>query len=705
MSVVEPKPEPPARPEAGGVESPSVRSLAEVPTRIAVLGNPNVGKTTLFNRLAGVRHKTANFPGTTQEAHLGRLVGGSSAASGEAKASAPLLIDLPGVYSLSLNVAEAQICRAVLAGELAPMGTTPAAPDALLVVVDATNLLRTLALAAEAAAMGKPMVVAVNQMDVARRRGLHVDADALSQRLGCPVVAISARTGDGIDGLVSALRQPVQPLKEFGGLGERSEIEAWADSVYAEVASASSPVSNKLADRLDAAFTHPLVGVGLFAAVMTGLFWVIFRLANYPMDWIDALFGWAGGTVAGTLPEGPIQSLLVDGVIAGVGATVIFLPQIVLLFFLLSLLEGTGYLARAAFVIDRLLRPFGLSGHAFVPLLSGHACALPGIMAARAVPDRRDRIATILAVPFMSCTARIPVYVLLTTLLFPGRPGLQALAFTGCYALGVVAGLVTSLLFRRTVLKGKSLPMALELPAYRLPDLRLALLTTRDRAWVFLRKAGVVILGISVVLWWLGTYPQSPPPREAVELQAVATAIETTGQEVWVLESRPAFGLVQGEAVSAAEVRAQAESIAARHSARRTVLGRLGATMQPVFEPLGYDRQLVIGVLASFAAREVFVSTMAVQVIGREDFDEDNGIQDALANAKRDDGTPVFGTATSWSLLVYYVLAMQCLPTLAVTAREAGGWKWAGLQLGWMTMLAYVLAAAAYRIALAMGAS
>ncbi len=686
MSVIEPKPES-TNAAASGAEI--AQSVAKVPSLIAVLGNPNVGKTTLFNRLAGVRHKTANFPGTTQEAHLGRLIGGASAASGDARAAAPALVDLPGIYSLTLNVPEAEICRATLAGEVAPVGSTPAVPDALLVVVDATNLMRTLAIAVEAASMGRPMVVAVNQIDLAQRSGLHVDAHRLGERLGCPVVLISARTGEGVDELASALRQPARAHPVFTTMTERGDIEHWTDQTYAAVASASSPVSNRLSDRLDAAFTHPLIGVGLFAAIMTGLFWVIFRLANYPMDWIDALFGWAGSSVARVLPEGPIQSLLVDGVIVGVGATVIFLPQIALLFFLLSLLEGTGYLARAAFVIDRLLRPFGLSGHAFVPLLSGHACALPGIMAARAVPDRRDRLATIMAVPFMSCTARIPVYVLLTTLLFPGRPGLQAMAFTGCYVFGVLAGLLTAALFRRTLARGPSLPMAMELPTYRLPDLRLALLTTRDRSWVFLRKAGVVILGISIVLWWLGSYPQSEPPPEAIELRAAAILAETENVS----------------SVNPSELRAQADAIEGRYSARHTALGRLGSAVQPVFEPLGYDRQLVIGVLASFAAREVFVSTMAVQVLGRDEDDGSTSIRDGLARATRDDGTPVFGVATSWSLLVYYVLAMQCLPTLVVTAREAGGWKWAWLQLGWMTLLAYSLAALAYWIARSMGAA
>ncbi|MFK7759297.1 MAG: nucleoside recognition domain-containing protein, partial [Phycisphaerales bacterium] len=368
------------------------------------------------------------------------------------------------------------------------------------------------------------------------------------------------------------------------------------------------------------------------------------------------------------LPPGPIHDLLIDGVIAGIGGTLIFLPQIVLLFFLLALLEGTGYLARAAFVIDRVLRPFGMSGHAFVPLLSSHACAIPGIMAARAVPDPKDRLATILVAPFMSCTARIPVYVLLTVILFPDSPGMQAIAFSSCYAIGVLAGLLSSMLVRRTLLRGRSRPMAMELPSYRFPDLKAAIMLTLDRALMFLRKAGTLIVAISIVLWWLGAYPHSQAPAQSTQLR------EQAAQNT--------------DPVQSSELEAQADSIELRNASANSFLGKIGSTVQPVFAPLGYDRQLTIGVLASFAAREVFVSTMAVQVAGSDDT-EDDSVLSAIANAQRDDGTPLFDRGTSWSLLVYYILAMLCLPTVIVTAKEAGGWRWAWLQLGWMTLLAY----------------
>ena len=635
------------------------------PIRVAILGNPNTGKTTLFNRLCGVRHKTSNFPGTTQEARIGFPRGLPEGSE---------LIDLPGIYSLELDQSEAAICRDVLAGQLAPRGEAVEAPDVVLVVTDATNMPRNLMLVGEAIRRCLPTVIAINMVDASRRKGIHADEGVLTERLGVEVVPCSARTGEGLGALLAALtraRIPTEspPPSENG-------LALWADDLYARMAAGDDqPRPDTFTDRLDRAVTHPLLGLGAFVAVMAGLFFVIFSLAAYPMGWIESIFAHLGALVGNVLPPGAIHDLLADGVVAGIGATVVFLPQICLLFFLISLLEDTGYLARAAFVMDRVLRPFGLNGHAFVPLLSSHACALPGIIAARAVPDRRDRLATILTAPFMSCTARIPVYVLLTVLLFRDSPLMQALAFTGCYALGISAGLLSALVARRTILRGPSRPMALELPSYRLPSLRTALLAAWDRGVVFLKKAGTIILAISIVLWWLGAYPSAQPPPEAVELRERARA----------------------PGADAEALLAEADAAEARHATRRSFLGRMGEAVEPVFRPLGYDRQLTVGVLASFAAREVFVATMAIQIAGRDDVEE-SGVFEAVATATRDDGrTPIFTRATSWSLLIYYVLAMQCLPTLAVTAKETGHWKWALLQLGWMWGLAYVSSLIVYQ--------
>lgn len=635
--------------EVGSAVPSAAPSVAQT---VALVGNPNVGKSTLFNALAGRRQKTANFPGTTQEAHL---------ASVRAPRGEVLLADLPGCYGLHLDTSESRICKGVLAGDpndtMAIKGFTTGRPDAVAIVVDATNVPRNLRLAGEVIALGLPTIVVVTMIDAAERRGITIDARKFEAALGCPVVFASGKTRRGVGGVggVGGVLPALARARVAAGPLGAAHIDAWADAVYAKACTADVRTRDAVTDRLDLAFTHPVLGVAAFAAIMTGLFWAIFSLATIPMDAIEGFFGWLGGVVGDTLPEGAVADLLADGVLAGVGGTLVFLPQIVLLFFLIALLEQTGYLARAAFVIDRLLRPFGLPGHAFVPLLSGHACAIPAIMSARAIPDFRQRVATILAIPFMSCSARIPVYVLLTQVLFPASTARQALAFTGCYALGAGAGLLTAVVARRTILRGKSPPMALELPRYQWPGPIGAARVALHRGWLFIRKAGTVILAISIVLWWLSAYPQPP---------------EGAGDP--------------------------------REAARVSFLGRIGDAVQPVFAPIGADRQLTIGILASFAAREVFVGTMAVQVAGTDDA-QDAGVRERLMEAARDDGTRVFTPATSWAMLVFFVLAIQCLPTLVVTAREAGGWKWALLQFAWMTGVAYVAAAVVYGVVGAIG--
>ncbi|MBL8746703.1 MAG: ferrous iron transporter B [Phycisphaerae bacterium] len=654
----------------GGDPLPS----AGLVTRVALIGNPNTGKTTVFNRLSGLRHKTSNFPGTTQEARLGFLDCGARTVE---------LIDLPGVYSLELDQTEAEVCRSVLAGQIAPRGEPIAAPDAVCVVIDSTNPSRGLVLLGETLRRRLPTLVALNMSDLARRAGMEIDEIRLSETLGCPVIRCSARSGEGLEALRGAMGRASIPI--MTPPGDEESLVRWAESVESSVFRVSVEDwarGERLTDRVDRGLTHPIAGVLAFGVIMTGLFWSIFSLASYPMDWIESVFGLLGSVVKSVLPAGVLRDLLADGVVAGIAGVVVFLPQICLLFFLISLLEDTGYLARAAFVMDRVLRPFGLPGHSFVPLLSSHACALPGIMAARAVPDRRERLATILVAPFVTCSARLPVYVLVTGLLFPGEPMKASLAFVGAYALGIAAAMGSALLARRTILRGPARPMALELPTYKWPSVQTALLTTYDRALVFLKKAGTNILAICIALWWLSAFPHVAPPAEATAMRERALA---AGPD------------------EASELNATADRLERSHASAESFMGRIGRTVQPVFAPLGYDWQLTVGVMASFAAREVFVSTMAVVVAGEEDA-ESEGVIDRVATAKRSDGvTPVFTRATCWSLLVYYVLAMQCLPTLAVTAREAGGVRWALLQLAWMSGVAYLAALAVYQVARAAG--
>ena len=635
--------------------------------RVALVGNPNTGKTTLFNLLCGARAKVANFPGTTTSVRAGRC---------ELSGRQVEIMDLPGVYDLRYRSPETRITRDLLAGQRG------AAPDAVLVLVDACNLTRNLVLVGELLAFGRPVVVALNMMDLAARRGLSIDIGRMAQSLGVPVVPTVARKGGGVDRLGPALDAALiagppttPPETRPAPDASLEELTAWAEAiVQRSVVDTGSRVSvDSVTDRLDRAFTHPVLGVILFALVMGALFYTLFTLAAVPMDLIEATFARLGDLARTWLPEGPVRDLLTDGIVGGVAGTVVFLPQICLLFLLISLLEDTGYLARAAFVMDRLLYRFGLPGHAFVPLLTAHACALPAIMSTRLIPDRRDRLATVLVAPFMSCSARLPVYVLLTSLIFAGRPVLAAAAFVGCYLLGAAAALLSAVLFGRTILKGRARPMVLELPTYKTPSLTNAVLTAKDQAISFLRSAGTVIMAICIVMWWLSAYPKVGPSPEAEALRARATGA----------------GIAPAEAEA---LGAEADLLQSRAEQGGSFAGRIGQLMEPAFRPLGFDWQLTVGVLTSFLAREVFVSTMSVLAGGSGDADVDEGVVARIQGMMRADGTPVFTTARSAAALVFFVLAMQCLPTLAVTRRETGETKYALLQLGYMSALAYVAA-------------
>jgi len=649
--------------------------------RIALLGNPNTGKTTLFNRLCGLRAKTANFPGSTVERHTGALRG--SRATHE-------LVDLPGIYSLSLELPESRICAECIEGRIGDC-----VPDAAILVVDATNLARNLQFVQAALRRHLPMVVAVNLIDVAVRRGLTIDAAALAEQLGCPVVPVSARSGEGLDELVRTVER-VADEEWSDAMHERrtarlpvatadsAEVAEWASqTAVAAVASEHHGTHRHSAgqERADVALTHPILGIGAFVLVMTMLFAAIFWIASYPMDGVDWLISAVASGTSSVLPAGPFHDLVVNGVIGGVGIALTFLPQICLLFFLISLLEDSGYLARAAIAVDRVMSRFGLPGQAFVPLLSSHACALPGILAARLIPDHRDRIAAIFVAPFMSCSARLPVYTLVVSILFVDRPIAAALAFVGCYMLGAGAGLFTSLIVRRAILRGPSRPMVIELPEYRWPSLRSALVTTWERGWLFLRNAGTVILAISVIMWWLSAYPHAAESADTAPIRAEAAVASTAGDETL-----------------AEELTAKADQVQSRYQQSQSFAGRLGSTLEPLFRPLGFDRQLTVGVLTSFLAREVFTSTMSVLAEAPSPDDDEAGAITAIRGMTRDDGSPLFTTATCWSVLVFFVLAMQCLPTMVLVKREIGSWKWMALQFVWMSGLAWVAACGVYHL-------
>jgi ferrous iron transport protein B len=666
---------PPTLPILDRASDPPARSASAT---IVLVGNPNAGKTSLFNQLTGLRAKTANFPGTTVEHRRAAMrVNGKPAT----------LVDLPGLYSLEAVTPDEQVAVGALRGEL------PGAPrpDAAIFVADATNLERNLFLASQVLELRQPTVVALNLIDLARKQGLTFDVGELEQRLGCRVIPVSARTGEGLDELVDAMehvaynRQPPQippalsACSSCAGCRFAARYD-WAESVSTASVQGDASIHGRRTEAIDRVLTHKFVGLVCFAAVMALVFLLIFWVAQYPMDLIDGLFATASSTLGRWIPAGDFNSLVTDGLIGGVGGMLVFLPQICLLFFVLALLEDSGYMARAAFVMDRLMHRVGLPGKAFVPLLSAHACAIPAIMSTRVIEDRRDRLATIMVIPLMSCSARVPVYVMVTALLFPNNPVKAALLFASAYALGVVAALAMAWMFKRSLLKGPTRPLVIELPNYRRPSLRNALLLTYDRAAAFVKTAGTTILVISLVLWALATYPKTPVERMPADVQTQLAEFTAAGDE------DAASHLVEQTELS--------------HS----FAGRLGRAIEPVFAPLGLDWKMSVGVVTSFAAREVIVSTLGVLYgLGSDAAAEANSLVDSIRQSRRPDGSPVFTAATCLSLLVFYVLAMQCLPTQAVARRETGGWKWPLVQLGYMTVLAYTAALVTYQVASAVG--
>ncbi len=669
------------------IAPPAPPDLRRPVARVVLIGNPNAGKTTLFNALTGLRAKTANFPGTTVSHRAGVIETGGATLH---------LMDLPGMYSLLPTTPEERIASDIFLGN----GAHSRRPDAAILVADATNLERNLFLASQVLEHDTPVVLALNMMDVAEAEGIQIDLAGLSAELGCPVAPVSARYGRGLDALLAAVGKLVEERQARIPVIQQQiachacstcpfqNRYAWTEQVASRNLQSPRATRNRRTEALDRALTHPVGGIAAFFAVMALMFYLIFQLATVPMDLIDHLFVTIGNIVARWIPSGDLQSLAVNGIIGGVGGILVFLPQICILFFFLALLEDTGYLARAAFVMDRLMRRIGLPGKAFVPLLSAHACAIPAIMATRVIEDRRDRLITILIAPLMSCSARIPVYTMVIALLFPARPGLAALTFLGAYGVGIAAGLLAAFAMKRTILPGETRPLVIELPNYRLPSLRTAALQMVDQAAMFVRQAGSLILLISIVLWAMATYPKVEPPAGAAELRA-----------------RAAQRADAGEAEAAAALDAEATHMEEQHALAHSLAGRLGRLIEPAIAPLGFNWQIGIGVITSFAAREVIVSTLAV-VYGvgadRAD-DEPRSLLDRLRSARRADGSPVFTTATGFSLLMFYILAAQCLPTQAVTRKETGSWKWAAFQLVYMSILAYVAALAVYQLLRALG--
>ncbi|OHE85836.1 MAG: ferrous iron transport protein B [Lysobacterales bacterium RIFOXYA1_FULL_69_10] len=624
-------------------------ATATAALRLALVGSPNCGKTALFNQLTGSRQKVANYAGVTVERKEGRF----HAPSGREYA----LLDLPGAYSLdaaSLDEAVTRdVCRGFYPGE--------PTPDVLVCVVDATNLRLHLRFALEvrelARQVGRPMVLAVNMMDAAQRRGIAVDLGVLEAELGVPVVPTVAVRHDGAAELVGALDRTVQhPQPPRAGLIDASPA---GDALHAEtrrllaLAVDMPRRTAKVDDTLDRLLLHPALGLLSLAVVMFLIFQAVYAWATPVMDLIDAGTVWLGEAVGGALPEGPLNSLLVDGIIAGLGGVIIFLPQIVILFAFILALEESGYLPRAAFLLDRLMAGAGLSGRSFIPLLSSFACAIPGIMATRSIQDPRDRLATIMVAPLMTCSARLPVYALLIGAFIPAQSvgifNLQGLVLFALYAAGILSALVVAWIMKKWRRDKSEHALMLELPSYRLPHPRDLLIGLWERAWIFLRRVGGIILALTVLLWFLLSFPGAPEG-------ATGPAIDYS------------------------------------------FAGRIGHALTAVFAPIGFNWQICIALIPGMAAREVAVSSLAT-VYALQAADEA-----AATEALTPIITDTWSLATALSLLVWFIYAPQCISTLATIKRETGSWRQVAIATGYLFALAYLAAFVTYRVALALGA-
>lgn len=821
---------------------------------IALAGNPNCGKTTIFNGLTGLRQKVANYPGVTVEKKTGRCKVPATDTMPERWID---VIDLPGTYSLISRSPDEHVAMEVLRG----LRPDTKAPDVVVVVVDASNLQRNLYLVSQLIELGRPMVVALNMCDIAERRGITVSAEALSEQLGVPVVSVVGHKKKGIDDLKAAisraavaplpawptpdamreelflvagglavlekehaaatesagspdqsqdplassrLTQFKRPLDRYEAIAERlligdhagdvaplrdrpsvaqlldgslkrlaargidpmqADIEAhykWIDGVTAKavsggqsaVGSGQESASERgrvlgyekkpttATEKVDAVLIHKVWGLLIFALVMAGLFVSIFWAATPIMDAIKDGIKSLGDWTTSSMSDGPLKSLLQDGVFAGVGAVVVFVPQIAMLFAFLAILEDSGYLARAAFMMDRLLGKVGLSGKAFIPLLSSFACAIPGIMATRTIENRRDRLATIFIAPFMSCSARLPVYALLIGAFFASYgPWVKGGVLLGCYGLGIIAAVITAFIFKRSFLKGPAQAFILELPTYKVPQLSQIARVVWSNTSKFLTKAGTIIFCLSVILWAMSYYPRLPEERAAsikaavlapqekyesdlkeweadvnhifllsgspASVEGASELVRRASSEVrWSLRNwprhtpidwppyaapgpRPENPKINEEAVEKAIKAAQSES---------SISGHIGHFIEPAIKPLGFNWKMGVGLVSAFAAREVFVSSMGIVYSVGEVEDDTKDLSDQMLADQYSNGAKVWTPLVAVSVLIWFVLAMQCMSTLAIVRRETGGWKWPVIMLVYMNVLAYVVCLGVYQI-------
>ena len=717
--------------------------------QVALAGNPNTGKTTLFNQLTGSDHKVGNYPGVTVDRHIGKLL--------VPELGLVDLMDVPGTYSLSARSREEQLAIQAVAG-LDPCER----PDVVLLVVDATQLARNLYLALQVIELGLPVVIALNMTDELEKTGRGVDVAALEEELGVPVAAISALRrrglaelrdklgavlGDTARGTPGARWQPtdealVADVEAVGStlpddwtsraddrsralalwallsLDDADELEGvpepvraavnerrrmaqeagreidkaviagrygWIDERIDRFLSEGSTQRASLTERIDAVLLNPAAGFAIFLVLMGIVFQSLFSWADPLIGAVEWAMGWLATGVEAVVPEGLVREFLTEGLIAGVGSVVVFLPQILLLFLFVGLMEGTGYMARVAFLMDRLMKALGLHGRAFVPMLSGFACAIPAVLATRTMERRRDRMLTMMVVPLMTCSARLPVYVLIIGALFPpqklfGAVPVQGLLMVAMYLFSTLVALGAAAVLGRTLFKGPSVPLILELPPYRLPHWPSVLRMMWQKGSVFLREAGGVILVCTIALWILLQFPKQAPGAEGyAERREAVAAMQVDDSE-------------REELVAAID----AEESGAR--LRASYGGRLGRAFEPVLEPLGFDWKIGIGLIGAFAAREVFVSTLGVVYgVGAEEDESSTTLRETIRAESRSDGKPVYTPLVGLSLMVFFALACQCMSTLAVVKRETQSWGWTIFLFTYMTVLAWVASFVVYQ--------
>lgn len=622
--------------------------MSQPAPKIALTGNPNAGKSSLFNAMTGARQKIANYPGVTVE----RKTGHASLADGR-----PVqLIDLPGSYSLDPSSPDEQVTRNVLLGTQAGEQQ----PDALIIVVDAANLENHLCFALELIALGLPSVIALNMLDLAERDGLTIDPDQLASQLGVPVVATVAVRKRGLTELLAAVDLVIraQSSAEVAPAvmlhAADPALRRRARDIAKAAIIAETPV-RRWTQRFDTIFLHPVLGIGVLLALMFLMFQAVYAWSEAPIGWIEESFSAAQGWVAMALPESFLRDLIIEGLLGGVGSVIVFLPQILILFLFILLLETTGYMTRAAFLMDGLMTKVGLSGRGFIPLLSSFACAVPGVMATRSIPDAKDRLTTILIAPLMTCSARLPVYTLIIGAFIPARPvgnspiGLQGLVLFCLYISGIISALLVAMILRRTLAKGSNASFMMEMPRYQWPRFADVLLALWQRAWIFLRRAGTIIFATTVALWLMLSYPKAPE-------NSLVTQVEYS------------------------------------------LAGRIASNIEVIVRPIGFNHDIALALIPAMAAREVAVSALATaNAIDAGDDEE------ALAQSLGERLQGRWSLATALAFLAWFIFAPQCISTIAITKRETNGWRWPLFMVGYLFALAYVAAGITYWSAVAFG--